>query len=57
MPVRKLKKFLDSHDVEYVSISHSLAYSAQAIAESAMSLPLRRFEPRLRWKAKQDNEN
>ncbi len=35
MPVKKLKKFLDSHDVKYVSIIHSPAYSAQAIAESA----------------------
>jgi len=35
MPVNKLKKFLDSHDVKYDSISHSPAYSAQAIAESA----------------------
>ena len=32
MPVRKLKKFLDGHNVKYVSISHSPAYSAQAIA-------------------------
>ncbi len=35
MPVKKLKQFLDSHDVKYVSISHSPAYSAQTIAESA----------------------
>lgn len=35
MPVEKLKKFLDSHDVKYVSMSHSPAYSAQMIAESA----------------------
>ena len=35
MPVIKLKKFLDNNDVKYVSISHSPAYSAQAIAESA----------------------
>ena len=35
MPVKKLKKFLDSHGVKYVSISHSPAYSAQTIAESA----------------------
>ena len=35
MPVKKLKEFLDSHDVKYVSISHSPAYSAQTIAESA----------------------
>ncbi len=37
MPVKKLKKFLDSHDVKYVSISHSPAYNAQAIAFSAGS--------------------
>ncbi len=35
MPVKKLKEFLDSHDIKYVSISHSPAYSAQTIAESA----------------------
>jgi len=35
MPVKKLKKFLDSHAVKYISISHSPAYSAQTIAESA----------------------
>ncbi len=35
MPVAKLKKFLDSHDVKYVCISHSPAYSAQTIAEAA----------------------
>jgi Ala-tRNA(Pro) deacylase len=34
MPVKKLKKFLDSHDVEYVCVSHSPAYSAQTIAAS-----------------------
>lgn len=35
MPVKTLEKFLDNHDVEYVSIIHSPAYSAQTIAESA----------------------
>ena len=35
MPVKKLKEFLDSHDVKYVSISHSPAYSAHAVAQSA----------------------
>ena len=35
MPDKKLKEFLDSHDIKYVSISHSPAYSAQTIAESA----------------------
>jgi len=35
MPVKKLKKFLDSDDVKYISISHSPAYSAQTVAESA----------------------
>jgi Ala-tRNA(Pro) deacylase len=35
MPVRKLKEFLDSHKVKHVSIGHSIAYTAQEIAESA----------------------
>ncbi|MEE9159384.1 MAG: YbaK/EbsC family protein [Gammaproteobacteria bacterium] len=35
MPVRKLKEFLNSHDIKYVSINHSPAYTAQEIAESA----------------------
>ncbi len=32
MPIQKLKEFLDSHDIEYVVISHSVAYTAQGIA-------------------------
>ncbi|HXK58350.1 MAG TPA: YbaK/EbsC family protein [Acidobacteriota bacterium] len=35
MPVRKLKEFLDQNRVKYVTISHSLAYTAQEIAASA----------------------
>ena len=35
VPAKKLKEFLDKHEVKYVSISHSPAYSAQAAAESA----------------------
>ena len=35
MPATKLKEFLDSHGVRYVSISHSIAYTAQEIAASA----------------------
>lgn len=35
MPVRKLKEYLDSHNVKYVTVKHSLAYTAQEIAESA----------------------
>lgn len=35
MPVKKLKEFLDEHRVKYVTISHSLAYTAQEIAASA----------------------
>ena len=35
MPVKKLKKFLDDNNVKYVSIRHSIAYTAQQIAESA----------------------
>jgi Ala-tRNA(Pro) deacylase len=35
MPAQKLKDFLDSHDVRYITIIHSPAYTAQAIAHSA----------------------
>ena len=35
MPVQKLKDYLDQHEVEYVTISHSPAYTAQRIAEIA----------------------
>ncbi len=34
MAVQKLKKFLDDNKVKYVSIKHSLAYTAQEIAAS-----------------------
>ncbi len=32
MPAGKLKEFLDSHNVKYVTITHSTAYTAQEIA-------------------------
>lgn len=32
MPVQKLKEFLDSNNVKYVTITHSTAYTAQGIA-------------------------
>ena len=32
MPVQKLKEFLDSHNVKYVTISHSRAFTAQETA-------------------------
>jgi Ala-tRNA(Pro) deacylase len=35
MPARKLKEFLDSHGVKYVSVRHSPAFTAQEVAESA----------------------
>jgi Ala-tRNA(Pro) deacylase len=35
MPAQKLKEFLDSEKVKYVSIGHSVAYTAQEIAASA----------------------
>jgi Ala-tRNA(Pro) deacylase len=35
MPVKKLKSFLDEQKVKYISIRHSLAYTAQEIAASA----------------------
>jgi len=35
MPATKLKQFLDDHQIRYVSIRHSPAYTAQEIAASA----------------------
>lgn len=35
MPIKKLKDFLDNHHVEYITISHSKAYTAQKTAASA----------------------
>jgi len=35
MPVEKLKKYLDENKIKYISIKHSLAYTAQEIAASA----------------------
>lgn len=35
MPAQKLKAFLDDNTVQYVSIKHSPAYSAQQVAASA----------------------
>ena len=35
MPVQKLKEFLDKQGIKYITIRHSLAYTAQEIAASA----------------------
>jgi Ala-tRNA(Pro) deacylase len=35
MPTRKLKEFLDSQGVKYVSVTHSPAFTAQEVAASA----------------------
>jgi Ala-tRNA(Pro) deacylase len=35
MPVAKLKEFLDAQGVKYVTISHSKAFTAMEVAESA----------------------
>lgn len=35
MPVKRLKEFLDSNNVKYVTITHSRSYTAQDVAESA----------------------
>lgn len=35
MPLSKLRDFLDSHQIKYLVISHSLAYTAQGIAALA----------------------
>lgn len=32
MPLSKLREFLDSHNVKYMVMSHSLAYTAQGVA-------------------------
>jgi len=32
MPLSKLREFLDSHNIKYMVVSHSLAYTAQGIA-------------------------
>jgi Ala-tRNA(Pro) deacylase len=32
MPLSKLRRFLDSHNIKYMVISHSLAYTAQGVA-------------------------
>jgi Ala-tRNA(Pro) deacylase len=35
MPANRLKTFLDEHEIRYVTISHSPAYTMQAIAEAS----------------------
>ncbi len=35
MPATQLREFLDSHNIKYVNISHSKAFTAQEVAESA----------------------
>lgn len=35
MPVKKLKEFLDSHKVKYISMTHSPAFTSQEIAAAA----------------------
>ena len=32
MPIQKLQEFLDGHNIKYVVISHSVAYTAQGVA-------------------------
>ncbi|NTW48634.1 MAG: YbaK/EbsC family protein [Chlorobiales bacterium] len=35
MPIRKLRQFLDSNNIKYVLVTHSTAYTAQEVAQSA----------------------
>ena len=35
MPIKTLTKFLDDNNVRYVTLRHSIAYTAQQVAESA----------------------
>ncbi len=32
MPIKKLKKYLDHYNIEYITIRHSLAFNAQRVA-------------------------
>ena len=34
IPAKRLREFLDRHNVRYVNITHSAAYTAQEVAES-----------------------
>jgi hypothetical protein len=40
MSARKLREFLDSQQVKYVTITHSTAYTAQEIAAATMTRPM-----------------
>lgn len=42
MPVKKLKEFLDEHQIRYVIINHSPAYTARETAASTL-IPRREF--------------
>ena len=42
MPVQKLREFLDSHHIKYITIDHSPAYTAREVASSAL-VPRREF--------------
>lgn len=35
MPVKKIKEFLDKHEIKYISMSHSPAFTSQEIAAAA----------------------
>ena len=35
MPLSRLRSFLDSHNIKYMVVSHSLAYTAQGVAALA----------------------
>jgi len=35
MPINRLKEYLDDHQIEYITISHSRAFTAQTIAAKA----------------------
>ena len=42
MPVKKLKEYLDTHMIKYITIDHSPAYSAREVASSTF-VPRREF--------------
>lgn len=42
MPVKRLKEFLDTHTIKYITINHSRAFTAEETAKSA-HIPKREF--------------
>ncbi len=53
MPVKKLKEFLDSHHIKYITIDHSPVYTAREVAASTL-VPRREFAKAVMVKINKD---